>query len=127
MGHYIEEAKNMNSIDALSAPSFLIESAKTELQLFEGLIELDFAEVYNENGIISLSEADQESASEQSDQAQNNFIKNIWKKFTDTIKKMLKSIKEKFNEFTKKLADKKVDRDKYIKDEKARSCSIIYQ
>ena len=114
MGYYTEEAKQLNSLDTLDVPSFFIECAQTERQLFEGLIELDFAEVYNEAGIISLTEADEEKATEEADKATNNFIVKIWKGFIEAIKNALQKVKEKFDEFLRKLADKKVDKDKLI-------------
>ena len=67
MGFYTEAAKQLNNsnsnITPMDAPSFLYECAQTEQALFEGLIELDFAQVYNEAGVISLTEADEKAAS----------------------------------------------------------------
>ena len=116
MGYFIEEAKNLNSVNILDVPSYFIECTQTERKLFEGLIELDFAEVYNEAGIISLTEADEEKASEEADKATNNFIVKIFKGFMDAMRNLFQKAKDKFNEFLKKLADKKVDKDKIIKE-----------
>ena len=103
MGYYTEAAKQL--INPIDVPSFFIECAQTEHQLFEGLIELDFAHVYNEAGIISLTEADEEKAEDAANAGSNNATDNLWTKFMEAIRGLFKSIKEAFE----KLAEKTVE------------------
>lgn len=119
MGFYTEAAKQL--INPMDVPSFFIECARTENMLFEGLIELDFAHVYNETGIISISEADEENANLTSGEAINKAIKDIWKIFTDTITKVWSDIKAKFEEFIKKTAS--LVSSKVINNDKAKECN----
>ena len=103
MGFYTEAAQQL--ITPMDVPSFFIECAQTEQQLFEGLIELDFAHVYNEAGIISLTEADEEKADDAANAATDNNTDNIWTRFIDTIKKLFNNIREAFE----KLAAKTIE------------------
>ena len=97
MGYYTEAAKQL--INPMDVPTFFIECAQTEHQLFEGLIELDFAQIYNEAGIISLTEADEEKANDAAASATNDTTDNIWTKFINAIKHAFEKIKEAFNKF----------------------------
>ncbi len=65
----------------------LIESAQNEMNMFNAVINLDFMEAYNEAGMIILSVADGDSASE-------NAQKNIGKKIKEFFKKVIAKIKQ---------------------------------
>lgn len=94
MGVYVESARNITSdpINMLTAPGLLIDCAQTEQKLFEALIELDFAEVYNESGMVILTEEDKAAASAQSTKKLSEKIKEKWNKFVQWIK-------DKWNQF----------------------------
>lgn len=111
MGFYTEDAKRLN-ITPIDAPAFFIECAQTEQALFEGLIELDFAEVYNEAGIMTLSEADVEAAKSASDKAVDDASKSIFQKFLGAIQKIFDKVSAALIDFfngTKSLVAKKLD------------------
>ena len=98
MGYYTEAAKRLIT-SPMDAPTFLYEAAQTEHKLFEGLIELDFAQVYNESGVITLSEADEQQATDAAEKGSENAIKQIFTKFKETIQHMWETIQEKLREF----------------------------
>lgn len=106
MGVYTESAKQIynSSVDALSAPMFMINCAETERKLFEAVIELDFAEVYNESGVIYLSEADQQAADEKTKTSFGEKIKSVWRKFIETITNAFNTVISKIDEFIKGTA-----------------------
>ena len=88
--------------------------------LFEGMIELDFAEVYNESGAIVLTEADEEEAKETVNNAEKTSIKTLWNKFVETLKGVFEKIKgalDKFFSQTLSIVSTKV-----ISSDKAKNC-----
>lgn len=118
MGFYTESAKQL--ISPLSVPDFLMECHHVDNVLFEGLIELDFAEVYNESGLISLTEEEQEQAQAAADNAAKEASQNIFKKFLETLKGIFNKISEALKNFfsqTMSLVSTKV-----INDPKAKDC-----
>ena len=123
MGFYTEAAKQLNNsnITPIDMPTFLYECAQTEQQLFEGLIELDFAQVYSESGVITLTEADKEAAQDASDKAIADASKNIFQRFLDAIKKVFDKVSAALIDFfngTKSLVAKKLN------NPRAKSCQI---
>lgn len=121
MGFYTEAAKRLNNITPIDAASFFIECAETEQALFEGLIELDFAQVYNESGVIKLSEADEAAAKDASDKAIEQASKNIFQRFLEALKKVFDKVTAALADFfngTKSLAAKKLD------NPRAKNCQI---
>lgn len=123
MGYYTEAAKAINeaAISPMDIPTFFLESTIMERKLFEGLIELDFAEVYNEAGLIYLSEEEQEAAGEVAEKKQEEVKKNLFQSFLNALSKAFTTIREKLQEFlnkTKGLAKMRLD------EKKCKECKI---
>lgn len=103
MGFYTESAKQM--INPMDVPSFFIECAETERKLFEGLIELDFAEVYKENGLAVFTEEETAAAEETSKKAFKDVVADLVKKFEGALKAAYDAITDKLKELFDKTAD----------------------
>lgn len=118
MGFYTESAKQL--INPVSIPDFLMECAHIDRVLFEGMIELDFAEIYNESGNIVLTEEDQQAGETAAKDAEKKAGENIFKKFLETLKSIFSKIGDALNKFfseTTSLVSSKV-----INDPKAKEC-----
>lgn len=118
MGFYTESAKQL--INPVSIPDFLMECAHIDRVLFEGMIELDFAEIYNESGNIVLTEEEQQAGETAAKDAEKKAGENIFKKFLETLKGIFSKIGDALNKFfseTTSLVSSKV-----INDPKAKEC-----
>ena len=118
MGFYTESAKQL--INPVTIPDFLMECAHIDNVLFEGLIELDFAECYNESGNIVLTEEEKEAGETAAKDAEKKAGENIFKKFLETLKSVFAKIGaalDKFFSETTSLVSSKV-----INDPKAKEC-----
>ena len=119
MGFYTESAKQLIA-SPLTVPEFMMECSRIDHILFEGMIELDFAEVYNESGVITLTEADGEEAQKAVGDAEKTSIKTIFNKFLETLKGVFEKISgalDKFFSQTLSLVNSKI-----INDPKAKDC-----
>lgn len=119
MGFYTESAKQLIA-SPLTVPEFMMECSRIDHILFEGMIELDFAEVYNESGVITLTEADGEEAQKAVGDAEKTSIKTIFNKFLETLKGVFEKISgalDKFFSQTLSLVNSKT-----INDPKAKEC-----
>jgi len=119
MGVYTESARQL--INPMDIPTFMIECAKTERALFEGVIELDFAEVYKENGLAVFTEEETAAADTASNNATEQATENIFKKFGEALKKAFEAITNKLKDFFEKTAS--LVNSKVINDPKAASCT----
>lgn len=91
MAVYTRAALGESYLDHDANPfQLMIEAEQIDQSLFESLIEVDFATVYNEAGIITLTEADKEAA----DNAQKE---GFLKKGFELIKKLGAAIEQIFN------------------------------
>ena len=118
MGFYTESAKQL--INPVSIPDFLMECAHIDRVLFEGMIELDFAEIYNESGNIVLTEEEQQAGETAAKDAEKKAGENIFKKFLEALKGIFSKIGDALNKFfseTTSLVSSKV-----INDPKAKEC-----
>ena len=88
---------------------FMVDTYRADQALFEALIEVDFAEVYNESGMLFLDEADQE---EMKKAPKEGIWKRIWTALENIgkwIASFFKSIGDKISEIVtsnKKLIEK---------------------
>lgn len=120
MGFYTESAKQM--INPMDVPTFMIECAQSERKLFEGLIELDFAEVYCESGLAFLTEEETKAAEDTAKKSIGQVIGGIWTKFIEAIKKAYDNITSKLKEFFDKTSAM-VNKGKILDDPKAKECT----
>lgn len=118
MGFYTESARQM--INPMDVPTFMIECAQTERELFEGLIELDFAQVYKENGLAVFTEEETEAADKAGKEASGNVIATIIKKAQEALSNAFKKVEEKIKE----LQDKSIEffTKKVLENPKAKEC-----
>ena len=77
---------------------FMVDTYRADQALFEALIEVDFAEIYNENGMISLTEAEQEESKEVSK-------KGVWQTIKEKIEYAIRWVAGKFSEMMKKISE----------------------
>ena len=75
---------------------FMVDTYRADQALFEALIEVDFAEVYNENGMISLTEAEQEESKEVSK-------KGVWQTIKEKIEAAIKWVAGMFSKAMQQL------------------------
>ncbi len=127
MGFYIESAKQM--INPMNVPTFMIECAETERKLFEGLIELDFAEVYCESGLAVFTEEEKADAQKAGEEGSKKSIKTIVDNFVSALKAAFNSAKERlgkiFDSITDKVTKGILDSDK-LKDAKVAQIEILW-
>ena len=115
-----EAALTESAVDPLQ---FVLESEQEDLKMFNALIEVDFAEVYSENGSIYLSEADKNATAETAK-------KTLGQKILDAIHKFIAMVKKFFTETIPMAISKLVQRDKtlvkkyekYMKWENVKNC-----
>ena len=119
MGFYTESAKELIS-NPLSAPEFLMECNRIDRAIFEGMIELDFAEAYSANGTIFLEEGEEEAGKKAADDANDKAGESIWKAFIDALKSAFDRVKEALEKFFSQILS--VVKTKVINDEKAGKC-----
>lgn len=105
------EAVVTESIDPIQ---FVIESHQQEHALFEAIIETDFAQAYNDCGLISLTESDISSIHESADKSLKEKIKELIDKFWTMISNFFKELMSKIK--TLLMNDKKLVEayDKYM-------------
>ena len=72
-----------------NAIEFMIEAERIDNKLFESIIEVDFAEAYNEAGIISLTEAEQQAAAGAQKKGFFAKIGEIAKKAIEAVKRLI--------------------------------------
>lgn len=72
-----------------NAIEFMIEAERIDNELFESIIEVDFAEAYNEAGIISLTEAEQQAAAGAQKKGFFSKIGEVVKKAVEAIKRLI--------------------------------------
>lgn len=106
-----EAAVVTESIDPIQ---FVIESHQQEHALFEAIIETDFAQAYNEHGLISLTESDISSIHESADKSLKEKVKELIDKFWTMISNFFKELMSKIK--TLLMNDKKLVNayDKYM-------------
>lgn len=117
----LAEVANENSIANVSssAAQFMIETYRSDLSLFNAVIECDFATALGEAGIIAFTEADQKEA----DKVRKE---GIFKKIKEAIANAIAFIGKKLKEFKDNLlalADK--DKSLYLKFDKVITSEAI--
>lgn len=118
MGFYTESARRL--INPMDVPAFFEECAKTERKLFEGLIELDFAEVYCESGLAVFTEEEKAAANDAATTGFKATIEKLYKDFVEALTKAYNNIKDKLSEFFNKTAS--LVNSKVLQDPKAKFC-----
>lgn len=119
MGFYTESARQI--INPIDVPTFMAECAKAERKLFEGLIELDFAQVYKENGLAVFTEEETAAADAAGKEASGNTIQVIIKKAQEALKKAFDTVIGKLKELTDKAAE--ILSKKILENPKAKECT----
>jgi hypothetical protein len=96
---------NTNESAPMSGIQYQIESDRRDMKMFNALLECDFLEAYNENGIISLTEEAEAGGFKTKIIAIKNFIVKKIQDFIEMIKTVAKNIKKALMAAGKKIMD----------------------
>lgn len=102
----VEESAIGAVTEAVDPIQFVIESYQQSHKLFEAIIETDFAQAYNESGLISLEESDITAIYEAAEKSLKDKIKEIIENFWNTISNFFKNLVAKIKSVV--LSDKKI-------------------
>ena len=119
----LAEAAKLSNVPS-SAAQFMIESYRSDLSLFNAVIECDFASALGEAGIIAFTEADQQESNKVRKEGILNKIKVAIKKAIDFISKKIQEFKDALSALADKDKSLYLKFDKVITSEAIKDCDI---